>query len=61
MQKQRKTTKATTSELILEALREQIINGTLVPQEKLVEAEKAKLAKAQEKMDKISQSLAALQ
>lgn len=39
MQKQRKTTKATTSELILEALREQIINGTLVPQEKLVEAE----------------------
>ena len=29
--------------------------------EKLVEAEKEKLAKAQEKMDKISQSLAALQ
>ena len=39
MQKQRKTTKATTSELILEALREQIINGTLVSQEKLVESE----------------------
>mgnify|MGYP001534443142 CR=1 FL=1 len=34
MQEQRKTAKATTSEL-----REQIINGTLVPQEKLVEAE----------------------
>ena len=47
MQEQRKTAKATTSEMILEALREQIINGTLVPQEKLVEAEKAKLAKAQ--------------
>ena len=29
--------------------------------EKLVEAEKAKLAKAQEKMDKIVQSMAALQ
>ena len=41
MQKQRKTTKATTSELILEALREQIINGTLVPQEKLVEIGRA--------------------
>lgn len=39
MQEQRKTAKATTSEMILEALREQIINGTLVPQEKLVEAE----------------------
>ena len=61
MQEQRKTAKATTSEMILEALREQIINGTLVPQEKLVEAEKAKLAKAQEKMDKIVQSMAALQ
>ena len=31
MQEQRKTAKATTSEMILEALREQIINGTLVP------------------------------
>ena len=39
MQEQRKTAKATTSEMILEALREQITNGTLVPQEKLVEAE----------------------
>ena len=29
MQEQRKTAKATTSEMILEALREQIINGTL--------------------------------
>lgn len=39
MQRQRKTTKATTSELISEALCEQIINGTLVSQEKLVESE----------------------
>ena len=39
MQKQRKTSNTTTSEIVLESLREQIINGILQPQEKLVEAE----------------------
>ena len=39
MQEQRKTSNTTTSEIVLESLREQIINGTLQPQEKLVEAE----------------------
>ena len=39
MQKQRKTSNTTTSEIVLESLREQIINGTLQPQEKLIEAE----------------------
>lgn len=38
MQKQRKTSNATTSEIVLESLREQIINGILQPQEKLVGA-----------------------
>ena len=38
MQKQRKTSNTTTSEIVLESLREQIINGILQPQEKLVEA-----------------------
>ena len=33
MQEQRKTAKVTTSEMIFEALREQIIIGSLVPQE----------------------------
>ena len=42
MQKQRKTSNTTTSEIVLESLREQIINGILQPQEKLVEAEIAK-------------------
>ena len=39
MQKQRKASNTTTSEIVLESLREQIINGTLQPQEKLAEAE----------------------
>lgn len=39
MQEQRKASNTTTSEIVLESLREQIINGTLQPQEKLVEAE----------------------
>ena len=39
MQKQRKISNTTTSEIVLESLREQIINGILQPQEKLVEAE----------------------
>ena len=42
MQKQRKTSNTTTSEIVLESLREQIINGILQPQEKLVEAEIAR-------------------
>lgn len=42
MQKQRKISNTTTSEIVLESLREQIINGILQPQEKLVEAEIAK-------------------
>ena len=42
MQKQQKTSNTTTSEIVLESLREQIINGTLQPQEKLVEAEIAR-------------------
>ena len=37
MQKQRKTSNTTTSEIVLESLREQIINGILQPQEKLVD------------------------
>ena len=41
MQKQRKTANKTTSEMILTSLREQIINGSLAPQEKLVEADLA--------------------
>ena len=39
MLEQRKASNTTTSEIVLESLREQIINGTLQPQEKLVEAE----------------------
>ena len=39
MQGQRKASNTTTSEIVLESLREQIINGTLQPQEKLIEAE----------------------
>ena len=39
MQEQRKASNTTTSDIVLESLREQIINGTLQPQEKLVEAE----------------------
>ena len=39
MRKQRKDSNTTTSEIVLESLREQIINGTLQPQEKLVETE----------------------
>ena len=39
MQKQRKASNTTTSEIVLESLREQIINGTLQPGEKLAEAE----------------------
>ena len=39
MQEQRKASNTTTSKIVLESLREQIINGTLQPQEKLVEAE----------------------
>ena len=39
MQEHRKASNTTTSEIVLESLREQIINGTLQPQEKLVEAE----------------------
>ena len=35
MQKQRKISNTTTSEIVLESLREQIINGILQPQEKL--------------------------
>ena len=42
MQEQRKASNTTTSEIVLESLREQIINGTLQPQEKLVEAEIAR-------------------
>ena len=42
MQKQRKISNTTTSEIVLESLREQIINGILQPQEKLVETEIAK-------------------
>ena len=42
MQKQRKISNTTTSEIVLESLREQIINGILQPQEKLVEAEIAR-------------------
>jgi len=42
MQKQRKTSNTITSEIVLESLREQIINGILQPQEKLVEAEIAR-------------------
>ena len=34
MQEQRKASNTTTSEIVLESLREQIINGTLQPQEK---------------------------
>ena len=34
MQEQRKTSNTTTSEIVLESLREQIINGTLQPQER---------------------------
>lgn len=41
MQKQRKTANKTTSDMILTSLREQIINGSLAPQEKLVEADLA--------------------
>lgn len=41
MQKQRKTANKTTSDMILSSLREQIINGSLAPQEKLVEADLA--------------------
>ena len=33
MQEQRKASNTTTSEIVLESLREQIINGTLQPQE----------------------------
>ncbi len=39
MKKQRKLSKTTASERILESLREQIINGTLAPEEKLVETD----------------------
>ena len=42
MQGQRKASNTTTSEIVLESLREQIINGILQPQEKLVEAEIAR-------------------
>lgn len=42
MQDRRKTAKATTSEMILKSLREQIINGTLSPKEKLVETDIAR-------------------
>ena len=48
MQKQRKTSNTTTSEIVLESLREQIINGILQPQEKLVEAEIAQQQKQEE-------------
>ena len=47
MQKQRKTSNTTTSEIVLESLREQIINGILQPQEKLVEAEIARKIRTQ--------------
>lgn len=35
MQKQRKASNTTTSEIVLESLRERIINGTFQPGEKL--------------------------
>ena len=57
MQEQRKTAKATTSEMILEALREQIINGTLVPQEKLVESRLADRYEKPEQLEDASQQL----
>ena len=51
MQEQRKASNTTTSEIVLESLREQIINGTLQPQEKLVEAEIAKKFEEQKKAE----------
>ena len=57
MQEQRKTAKATTSEMILEALREQIINGTLGPQEKLVESSLADRYEKTAQLEDASQQL----
>ena len=45
MQKQRKISNTTTSEIVLESLREQIINGILQPQEKLVDSAEVLCAK----------------